>query len=119
IDRVWFTHHFTLQAGARYMDGGGHTLSFGLCDGREDLRTTGRYFDTHLRINHYNLRDESFYVANRLTRARAGRLPGKSLERLLEHYDSFGKVQDWAILDFLKGRHSASYEAFWGSRGAR
>jgi hypothetical protein len=114
IDRVWSPHHFPLQEGARYLDGRGHKLSFGIRHDREDLLTTGEHFDTHLRINHYNLRDENFFLANRLARARAGRLPGKSLERLLEHYDSFGKSQDFAILNLLKNFHPAGYEDFWG-----
>lgn len=113
IERVWSPHHFPLRAGAQYFDGGKNELFFGIRHGREDLLTTGAHLDVHLRINHYNLRDEGFFAANRLMRARAGRLPGKDLARLLEHYDSFGKLQDTEILDFLKSHYPKSYETFW------
>jgi len=116
IDRVWSPHHFPLQEGGRYLDGRGDTLSFGIRHGREDLLTTGAHLDTHFRINHYSLRDEGFFTTKRLPRARAGQLPGKSLERLLEHYASFGKIQDFEILDFLKNRHPAVYKDFWESK---
>lgn len=117
LERVWSPHHFPLRAEGRYLDGGGNVLSFGIRHEREDLLTTGAHVDTHLRINHYNLRDEGFFAANRLARARAGRLPGKSLERLVEHYDSFGKIQDREILEFLESRHPVGYESFWGIPG--
>lgn len=107
VDRVWSPHHFPLRPGAWYQDGGGNKLTFGVRHEREDLLTTGSYFDTPIRINHYNLRDEGFFVTNRLERARAGQLPGKSLDRLIEHYDSFGKLQDRTILDFLETYHPA------------
>lgn len=113
IDRVWSPHHFPLRAGARYLDGGENGLSFELRRGREDLMTSGVYFDAPLRINHYNLRDEVFFTANRVTRARAGQLPGKSLDRLIEHYDSFGKCQDRVILDLLANHHPGGYAAHW------
>ena len=113
VDDLWYTHHFPLEPGAAYFDGGGNELAFGQRGGRRDLLTTNAHFGDLIRINHYNLRDERFYEGNRLARAMDGRLPGKSLERLLEHYDSFGKAQDHAILSFLKMRHRSHYDRIW------
>lgn len=117
IDRVWSPHHFPLRAGEQYVDGGGNALAFVLRHARDDLLTSGYHFDTSIRINHYNLRDERFFSENRVTRARAGQLPGKSLDRLIEHYVSFGKLQDRTILDFLERHHPASYAASWCEQG--
>jgi hypothetical protein len=114
VERVWSPHHFPLRMGKQYMDGGGNALTFVLRHERDDLLTSGHHFDSVIRINHYNLRDESFFAANRVTRSRAGLLPGKNFDRLLEHYESFGKLQDRAILDFLKTCHPDSHAATWG-----
>lgn len=116
VERVWSPHHFPLRAGERYLDCGKNELSFRIQHSREDLLTSGYHFDTPIRINHYNLRDESFFARNRVPRARAGQLPGKNLDRLLEHYDSFGKKQDRTILDFLKDCHPESYATIWEPR---
>jgi len=114
---VWSPHHFPLRAGEQYVDGGGNALAFVLRHARDDLLTSGYHFDTSIRINHYNLRDERFFSENRVTRARAGQLPGKSLDRLIEHYVSFGKLQDRTILNFLERHHPASYAASWCEQG--
>ncbi len=116
IERVWTPHHFPLRAEAQYLDSEGNEIFFVDRNGREDLLTTGYHSEPAIRINHYNLRDELFFAANRLPRARAGQLPGKSLERLIEHYDSFGKCQDCMIIDFLKNRHPAEFTAVWGKK---
>jgi hypothetical protein len=114
VDRVWSPHHFPLLPEERYLDSGGNEIFFTTRHGREDLLTTGYHFEPALRINHYNLRDELFFAANRVPRARAGQLPGKSLDRLIEHYDSFGKCQNRDIINFLDKHHPASFATIWG-----
>lgn len=116
VDDVWYAHHVPLEIGSAYFDGGGNRLCFGMRSGRSDLLTAGAHFDDRIRINHYNLRDERFYATNRVRRAREGRLPGKSLDRLLEHHASFGKTQDRKILDFLERHHRVDYDRIWPDR---
>jgi hypothetical protein len=109
VDEVWYVHHFPVQTGARYLDGDGHELSF---NERKDLVKRSGHFDEHVRINHYNLRDERFYQTRRLPQAIEGRL-NKNVEQLREHYASFGKTEDHAIVDFLKKHHASAYKAYW------
>jgi hypothetical protein len=110
---LWYTHHFPLVAGSRYVDGGNNELCFGMRGERRDLLTRGVYLDEHIRINHYNLRDEAFFWGNRVSRAYRGELPGKGVGRLREHYESFGMVQDLEILRFLERHHPEGYQRTW------
>lgn len=109
IEDVWYVHHFPLRAGTRYLDGGRNELSF---DERNDLVKRNEHFDRIVRINHYNLRDESFFRNRRLAQAARGRL-NKTIEQLWKHHEAFGKDEDRAIVDFLKTHHRTSYKAFW------
>lgn len=112
IDEIWYLHHFPLQNG-KYQSGDGKELSF---DDHKDLIKTKHHLDDYIRINHYNLRDEHFYRTHRLQAARQGQL-NKSLERLLEHYDSFGKKRDTKIIEFLREYHREGYRKFWKAGG--
>ena len=109
VDNAWSPHHFPLRHG-HYVDGSDHTL---VHDGHA-LEIPPKAATKYLRINHYNLRDESFYQSKRLAAAKRGHLD-KGLERLLEHHGSFGAVQDKTILDFLREKHPAAYDKIWRS----
>lgn len=109
IDDVWYVHHFPLRGGARYLDGDRNELSF---NARDDLVKINKHFDGIVRINHYNLRDESFFQSRRLGQAASGRL-NKTTEQLWLHHEAFGKTEDREIVDFLKKHHCAAYKTFW------
>jgi hypothetical protein len=109
VDDVWSIHHFPIRRGDRYTDGVGHEI---FLDERDDLRDLNGYADGYIRINHYNLRDEHFYQTRRLREAKGGVL-NKSVARLVEHYASFGMMQDRSILDFLERHHRLSYDEIW------
>jgi len=109
IDAIWYVHHFPLLSGF-YLDGGKNRLSF---NARNDLVKNSRHFDEHLRINHYNLRDEHFYQTHRLPDAEKGRLD-KKLDRLVQHHDDFSKDRDKKIIKYLKHEHPSAYHERWG-----
>lgn len=92
-----------------YVDGAGRRLSF---DARSDLVKSPDHLDDHLRINHYNLRDEHFYRTRRLPDAEKGRLD-KKLDRLVEHHADFSRDTDTKIVKYLKRYHSAAYRQRW------
>lgn len=108
IDAAWYPHHFPLRHEARYFDGGLNELKR---NGR-DWRVHGEHFDAYIRINHYNLRDEHFFRTRRLPAAQQGAL-NKSLDRLLEHHESFGKARDRKIVDFLEEHHREAFRKIW------
>ena len=108
LDAIWYVHHFPLLRGF-YVDGGKNRLSF---NDRNDLVKSSKHFDDHLRINHYNLRDEHFYQTRRLPDAEKGRLD-KKLDRLIEHHAVFGKDRDKMILKYLKREHPEAYRERW------
>ncbi len=117
INDIWYPHHFPLVQGAKYYDGDHNVLeSYERFDRENKAHTEYRrninYSEKFIRINHYHLRDENFYRTRRLAYAQKGLLP-KSLERLLEHYDSFGKTQDRFIIDFLKKNYPEEYKRIW------
>lgn len=108
LGSIWYVHHFPLRTGY-YVDGARRRLSF---DARNDLVKSGDHIDDHLRINHYNLRDEHFYRTRRLPDAEKGRLD-KKLDRLVEHHAEFGKDTDRKIIKYLKKHYPAAYRQRW------
>jgi len=102
LANVWYLHHFTLKPDAYYINGNREPMSFV----GNDLRPDGRHYDQYIRINHYVLRDESYYRNVKLAKPSQG-YPDKN--QLLEHYDSFSKVRDYSIINFIQKNYPGKY----------
>lgn len=111
LDDVWYPHHFPLVVGSTYADGSGGELPHRInpINMLPDLVPVA-HRDRYIRINHYNLRDEGFYLRNRVPRAQAGSLPDKNLKQLMEHHRSFGIATDRRIIEFLSRRFPGGIE---------
>ena len=67
----------------------------------EDFKTDGFTHAKYLRINHYTMRDESFFSNVRLERLRSmGKIEEAELN--IEHNKHFSLVKDFAMINFLK-----------------
>ena len=102
---IWYNHNFPLLTGV-YVDGDHKQMRFN----GTDLPTDGHHHSRYMRINHYSLRDENFYWNNRLAKALNG-FGNKFL--IQEHYVSFSKVQDYAMVDFIKKNYPIQYKSIW------
>lgn len=99
VDAVWSPHHVPLMNGEVYCDGDGTALEMGpsepILDGRSHCR--------HMRINHYQLGDETYFREVRLRgRSRSGYPVEPQLE--WEHYRSYSLDRDAAIVDLVVER---------------
>lgn len=112
VEAIWYPHHFPLIANAYYLNGDGQIMPFrGL-----DLPTDGIHHGQYIRINHYVLRDESFYHNVRLVKAEQG-FGNKNL--LIEHYDSFSREYDYSIIDLIKSHYPTEYHQIWSKEFPR
>ena len=94
-----YSPHFCfLKEGGIYCNGSGDKIY--PIQG-EDFKTDGFTHAKYLRINHYTMRDESFFSNIRLERLR---LMGKieEAELNIEHNKHFSLVKDFAMINFLK-----------------
>ncbi len=102
VEHYWNPHHVPLLGGA-YANGDGEAVP---SDHNQPV-LDGKVHDGLLRINHYAHGDEAAF--------RTTRLRDVSDEWLVwEHYAAFSEEQDTRIIDFLRERHPASYDALWG-----
>lgn len=106
LDKFWNPHHFVLKPSSYYYNGDAERLSFeGL-----DLKLDGKVHNTFIRLNHYTMRDESFFHNVKL--ARAGGI-GIDESLVWEHYHAFNQEHDEAIINFIEQKHPYMYEKFW------
>lgn len=101
LANIWSPHHFFLTSGS-YWNSDGKPMVFD----ETNLKTDGMHHDKFIRINHYVLRDESFYQNSRLPLTRDKKL-------LMEHYEAFSLVHDSKMMDFIQKYHPISYEKIW------
>lgn len=112
IDQVWSPHQITLKQGAQYYNGSGRPLSFvGM-----DLQIDPEHTSDHIQINHYVMRDENFFQKVRVPRALSREYGEMGL--LLEHYRSFGEMEDRQIIEYLETFHPTRYQSYWKERKA-
>lgn len=104
LKEIWYPHHFPLNLGCYYVNGSNVRMDFV----GSILPTDGVHHDAYIRINHYVLRDEEFFQKRRLAKAE-----GSDRSLLLEHYDSFSRVQDRAIGNYIRKYHPEMYSKFW------
>ena len=77
-----------------------------------NLFTDGKHHGSYLRINHYVLRDESYYRTYRLASVlRSGIEANKRL--LEEHYTSFSLIKDFSVGKYIKKNFPEKYKQFW------
>ncbi len=107
IDLVWSPHQLFLRDGAQYYNSSGRPLYFNGTDLQVDPQHTSDY----IQINHYVMRDENFYQNSRVPKAISKEYGDLAL--LQEHYQSFNHTQDYQMIEFLKEKHPAMYQAFW------
>lgn len=94
LDLVETPHHFTLETGNQFFNGSGQLIyTFG------PVKPTWIDFcslcgEKLLRVNHYMLRDESFFW-NR-------RYPRSDKDLMMELYENFSLARDFAIMRFVK-----------------
>ena len=113
IDQIWSPHQVPLKPGAQYYNGSGEPLYFEGVELVVDPQHNSKYF----RINHYKMRDENFYQKSRLPRASLKEFEGNGeLHLFKEQYESYNKVKDRVIIQFLKRFHPKKYKRFWGKR---
>jgi Glycosyltransferase family 92/Glycosyl transferase family 11 len=109
---LWSGHHCILEPGAAYYDGDGEPLGVSDVEPQLDGRVHGRF----LRINHYQMRDETFFRAARLPRAQA---PGGEEWLVWEHYYAYSAERNADVVELLRRSHPAAYDELWaGSREA-
>lgn len=106
IKDIWYPHHFPIVPGAKYLNGSGKEMRMqGI-----DLPTDGKHNADFIRINHYVLRDESFYHNVRLAKANRG-IGDKTA--LLKHYVEFSLSKDRVIVRLLRHHYPEVYKRVW------
>lgn len=95
IEEMYYPHHFPLKAGGGYVNGDRQPLFFN----QTNLQVDGEHHDSIIRINHYKLRDENFYQNVRLANKY---LLKEEKDKLIEHYESFSKTEDFTIIDLIQ-----------------
>lgn len=104
LEKVWYPHHFPLQAGCFYVNGDNIPMKFSGID----LPTDGKQHEKFVRINHYILRDDDYFYNVRLRNADSARRA-----QFVEQYKSFSLAKDKKIIEYLKKNHPKKYKAFW------
>jgi hypothetical protein len=107
IDQVWSPHHLVLEQGAQYYNGSGQPIYFK----ENDLQVDPQHTSDYIQINHYAMRDESFYHNVRIPKAVSGEYGNLNL--LKEWYQTFNSTQDYLMINFLKKNHPSMYHSFW------
>jgi len=104
-EALWTIHH-CVSPWVKYYNGDGQFIEH---DG-EDLKTDRKVHDKYIRLNHYTMRDESYFHNIRLPRAK-----GIGIEEWLvwEHYYAFNKERNYAIIDFICKKHPHMFENYW------
>ncbi len=103
-----YIHQFPLRTKTGYYNGDGKEIPIT----NENLTLDAHGHTRFLRINHYTMRDESFFHTIKFIRNREG---GISDELTLEHYHAFNLYRDEAIIGFIRAKHPDIYEKFWKS----
>lgn len=97
LEKVWTPHYFELKHGGKFFNGSGELIPYEFETRKEaaliDFST--KVSDKLLRVNHYMLRDESFFWNRRY--ARTG-----DKELLMEQYENFLAMKDYSIMRFVK-----------------
>lgn len=101
-----YIHHFPLKMSNVYCNGNCEEIPF---DG-ENLLIDVYAHTRFLRINHYTMRDESFFHTVKFERNRG---VGVSDDLTWEHYHAFNLYHDETIIYFIRTKHPAMYERFW------
>lgn len=107
LEATWYPHYCGLLPGAYYVNGNRKQLSF---DGLY-LKLDAGHYDKYIRINHYRLRDENFYLNSRLAKA-----DKDNKKLLLEQYVSFSAVRDFSLVAFIVKYYPEMYKTFWNQR---
>lgn len=94
IDAVWYPHHFVPFHWAKYYNGDGQEIQMV----NNDLKVVNQFHTRYLRINHYIMRDETFFWNVKLPRAEAS----NNGHALLRYYDDLNTRQDTTIIRFLE-----------------
>lgn len=105
IDKVQ-VHYSGLKPRSYYYDGSGNVLS----QRNGNLRLDGKPHTKFIRINHYAMRDENFFLNVRLLRAKKRKMDENWV---WERYHSYNADSDNAIIDFIIQKHPEMYESFW------
>jgi hypothetical protein len=107
-DDAWWIHWAPLKEDASYVNGDGNIVSF---EG-EGATWDWQMHDKHLRIHHYFLRDENFFLQKRLGAAQRGE-GVYSEETLWEVYDLLSCRKENAMIHFIKTQYPKEYEKIW------
>ncbi|MCB1119552.1 MAG: hypothetical protein KDK65_06295, partial [Chlamydiia bacterium] len=105
IGRVWTIHHCPLKNGHSFADGDGNEILF-----RDRDMENLSHHDTHIRINHYFYRDESYMRYNKLPRVMSR---GLSEEQVYEQNRRFMKEKDYRILRLIGQHYLRQWKSIW------
>lgn len=92
---MWSAHFVPLDKGI-YNNGDCEFIPFN--ETNSDIMLDGRHRDNVIILNHYCHRDDNYFFSYRLHRDNTESL-------MMEHYDSFNKVKNTAMIDYIKEFH--------------
>lgn len=104
---IW-VHTAPLKPGSTCVNGDGDLISF---EG-EGANWDSQMHDKYLRIHHYFLRDENFFLNRRLKLAQNGKR-AYSEETLWEFHDLLSRRKELTMPEFIKKQHPEEYERIW------
>lgn len=112
IDKVYYIHTCVLKEGSTYLNGNG--LRMPPIEG-SNQKTDGFTHTDFIQLNHYVMRDETYFQNVRLERAINGyngyKLP--EVELLRCQNKEFSLVKNYELVKFVKKYHKEMYEKFW------
>lgn len=114
IEEFSSPHFCPLKPDFHYVTGSGQPIKWNNKKPREPNLDV-KHHEKYLRINHYALRDEDFFLKRRLEPAKLKQ--GAYTENLLiEHYHSFSQTKDFTIMNLIRNHHPKMYEEFWKNK---
>ncbi|MBS0627898.1 MAG: hypothetical protein JSS09_06770, partial [Verrucomicrobia bacterium] len=111
IEEFSSPHFCPLKPGFHYVTGSGQPIKWNDKKPKEP-KLDVKHHDKYLRINHYALRDEDFFLKRRLEPAKLGQ-GAYTVALITEHHRSFSLNKDFTIMNLIFNHHPKMYEEFW------